>query len=585
MRKVRVPTLVLVAASVGAVAAQQPPSTFRTAVTVIPVDVRVVDRSGKPITDLKAGDFTILEDGVPQEIVHFSFEQLRAASGAAAPAPSLEIRKPLGDTVTAQDKRVFLIVLGRGRQVGPVKGVEAARRFINDRLLPQDQVAVLAYNRSTNFTTDHRNVVETLDRYWKKHESIEARLRQHFSGLAAAYGSREIPAGIQADIDAIFKAPGALASRTVDAIDIPDQARRANDDRRNRDAIERAEIAAERLKAGMGTPFDEPAVNEAAMLDEGFDAYVEKSFDTETDLGNLYAGVRYLRWMDGEKHLVFITPGGLYLPRLESAHSLAALASDARVTVSVIHTYGSPPAQILGPGGRVTMASGFGQLFQNSNSRQIAALTGGQMTSTRTGDAFFRALDETTRAQYLLGYTPANGTWDGKYRRIQVRVNRRDAQVLHRQGYAARREVAAFDRQQYLLYSRIAGAANLPRDIGDLAIALDEPSLSTTPAGLVLTVPLRILPGAGELRLEDGFHVGKMELVAVCADRKQLMVGEIWQTIDFRLTEENYRRFRETGATLTLTIGVAREPQYVKAILYDYGADLVGSRMVELKQK
>jgi hypothetical protein len=335
----------------------------------------------------------------------------------------------------------------------------------------------------------------------------------------------------------------------------------------------------------MGTPFDEPAVNEAAMLDEGFDAYVEKSFDTETDLGNLYAGVRYLRWMDGEKHLVFITPGGLYLPRLESAHSLAALASDARVTVSVIHTYGSPPAQILGPGGRVTMASGFGQLFQNSNSRQIAALTGGQMTSTRTGDAFFRALDETTRAQYLLGYTPANGTWDGKYRRIQVRVNRRDAQVLHRQGYAARREVAAFDRQQYLLYSRIAGAANLPRDIGDLAIALDEPALSTTPAGLVLTVPLRILPGAGELRLEDGFHVGKMELVAVCADRKQLMVGEIWQTIDFRLTEENYRRFRETGATLTLTIGVAREPQYVKAILYDYGADLVGSRMVELKQK
>jgi VWFA-related protein len=584
MRNLRVPTLVLVAASVAAVAAQQPPSTFRAGVTLIPVDVRVVDRSGKPITGLTASDFTILEDGVPQEIVHFSFQELRAASGGGAPAPSLGIRKPLGDTVTAQDKRVFLIVLGRGRQVGPVKGVEAARRFINERLLPQDEVAVLAYNRSTNFTTDHRKVTETIDRYWKKHESIEARLRQHFSGLAAVY-SREIPKAIQADIDAIFNAPGALASRTVDAIDIPDRARRDDDDRRNRDALQRAEIAAERLREGIGTPFDESAVNEAAMLDDGFDAYVEKSFDTDSDLGNLYAGVRYLRWLEGEKHLVFITPRGLYLPRLESAHSLAALASDARVTVSVIHTYGPPPAQVLGRGGRVTMVSGFGQAFQNSDSRQIAALTGGQMTSTMRGDAFFRALDDTTRAQYLLAYTPANATWDGKYRRIRVQVNRRGAQVLHRQGYAARREVAAFDREQYLLYSRITGAANLPRDIGDLAMALDEPSLSTTPAGLVLTVPLRVLPGAGDLRFEDGFYVGKMELVAFCADRKQILVGDLWQTIDFKLTEANYQRFRSTGTTLTLTIGVAREPQYVKAILYDYGADLVGSRMVELKKK
>ena len=78
------------------------------------------------------------------------------------------------------------------------------------------------------------------------------------------------------------------------------------------------------------------------------------------------------------------------------------------------------------------MASGFGQTFQNSSSREIAALTGGQMTTTRTGDAFFRRLDDTTRAQYLLGYSPANGAWDGKYRRIVVKVSRKDAQVLYR---------------------------------------------------------------------------------------------------------------------------------------------------------
>jgi VWFA-related protein len=497
-------------------------------------------------------------------------QALKADTAPGTP-PRLELRKPLGESVTTQDRRVFLIVLGRGRQVGPVKGVEGARRFIADRLLPQDQVAVLAYNRSTSFTTDHRKVVETLDRYWKAHEGIESRLRHHFSGLAAVYGSREIPKAIQSDIDDIFRVPGAVPSRTVDAIAIPDGARIADDNRRNRDLIQRGAIAAEQVKAGMGTTFDTEAAELAALMEDDFDAYVEKSFDTETDLGNLYAGIRYLRWLDGEKHLIFISPRGLFLPRLEGAHSLAALASDARVTISVLQTYGTTP--------------GFAQMFQNATSKEIATLTGGQMTSTRTGDAFFRVLDETTRVQYLLGYTPSNGTWDGKYRRIQVQVNRKDARVMHRNGYAGRREVAEFDRQQYLVYSRIASVANLPRSIDDLPLALDEASLSKGPGGQVLTAPLRILPGAVELSLEDGFYVGKMELVAVCADARQRMVGELWQTIDFKLTEENYQRFRQTGATLTMGITVAREPQYVKAILYHYGSDQIGSVIIDLKKQ
>src|SRR5687768_3466220 len=173
--------VVLCVLSAAALAAQQqtqPPPTFRSGTTVVPVDVRVVDRGGKPITDLTTSDFTVLEDGVPQKIVHFSFQALEPVPGAAAD-PRLTLRKPLGEAVTPQDKRIFLIVLGRGRQVGPVKGVEGAMRFVKQRLLPQDQVAVLAYNRSTDFTTDHAKVIETLDRYWKKHQSIETKLQHH----------------------------------------------------------------------------------------------------------------------------------------------------------------------------------------------------------------------------------------------------------------------------------------------------------------------------------------------------------------------------------------------------------------------
>ena len=564
----------------------QPPA-FKSRVTVVPVDVRVVDRSGKPITDLTAADFTITEDNIPQKIVHFSFQELSAALNAAPETPPLDFRKPLGETVAPQTQRIFLIVLGRGRQVGPVKGVEAARKFIKERLLPQDQVAILAYNRATDFTTDHKRLDETLERYWKKHEWIEARLANYFSGLAAAYADpNDIPKPIQAEIDAIFKAPGAIASRTAETSGIVNQAQLTEDQRRNRDVMERAELAAERIKAGVGTPFDQMAIEDANLVGaESFDEYVEKSFTTNEDLGNLYSGVRYLRMLEGEKHLVFITSKGLYLPRLEGANSLASLANDARVTIDIIHTYGTPPAMVMGRAGVMRMAPAFTQTFENATSRHVATLTGGQMTSVSTGENFFRRLDDSTRAQYLLGYVPSNPNWDGKYRRIQVRVNRRDAQVLYRHGYVGRQDTLPMDRQQYLMYTRIASALNLPRVLNDVGIELGEPTVTGSGADRVIALTMRILPGAVSLKQIDGMYVGKLEAVAFCADRKQKVVGELWHTIDLKITEENYQRMMREGISAEIRMQVSDEPRYMKAVLYDYSGDKVGSANREIKSK
>src|SRR5688572_15987641 len=145
----------------GAAQEQQPPPTFRSCITLVPVDVRVIGRDGKPVTDLTKADFTIKEDGVPQEIVQLAFNALERGSAAA----DLEALVP--------SNRVFLIVLGSGRHVGPVRGIQAAMNFVNQRLLPRDEVAVMAYNRVTAFTTDHQKVRSTIDRYWKNHEDIE----------------------------------------------------------------------------------------------------------------------------------------------------------------------------------------------------------------------------------------------------------------------------------------------------------------------------------------------------------------------------------------------------------------------------
>src|SRR5688572_21857256 len=47
---------------------QQP---IRSGIVLVPLDVRVVDRDGNPVTDLTAADFTVYENGIRQEIAHF----------------------------------------------------------------------------------------------------------------------------------------------------------------------------------------------------------------------------------------------------------------------------------------------------------------------------------------------------------------------------------------------------------------------------------------------------------------------------------------------------------------------------------
>src|SRR5258708_34698338 len=56
--------------------------TLRTNTRLVLVDVVVTDSKGQPVPDLKASDFTLLEDGKPQKISGFNFEH-----PGSAPAP------------------------------------------------------------------------------------------------------------------------------------------------------------------------------------------------------------------------------------------------------------------------------------------------------------------------------------------------------------------------------------------------------------------------------------------------------------------------------------------------------------------
>ena len=584
-------SLVAIVLTVLALDAQQrgqPPGTIRTRITMVPLDVRVVDRNGKPVTDLKQEDFTIIENGRPQDIRHFSVQPL--APDPAAITTAVELRKMPAADLTPQKRRVFLLLLGRGRMTGPSKELEALQDFVGSKLLPQDQVAVLAYNRATDFTSNHKMIADVLTRFKARHTKIEALLAQHFSGLRAVYGSKAIPSHIQREIDAVFESAGNLRPREITPGQIVDGRGIAADQRRTADELRRSEILRDRPPEAPGLP-DSAATITAEALDVSFDDYVSGQVELMHDLGNIYAGIEYMRHLDGEKHLALVTPRGLSMPRAENDRSVAAVASDARVAIHIVYTggvVGAPPPRFVGGrivGAPVPSASAvFGQTFNIQSLRRIAEITGGQLTAFKYGKEAFTRLDQSTRFQYLLGYYPTNPAMNGAFRRIEVRVNRPGVIVLHRRGYFASPQLVPLDRREFLTYTRLSAAGRYAGPIKDIGLTLQQPTLYPTPGGGELTVTGTIDLTRVKFEQLDGRHNATVQVGVYAGDKRERVLGETLKKVELKLTGESYHSAMATGIPFSARIGYTGEPAYVKVIVYDYASDLLGSSMIKLQK-
>ena len=159
------------------------PATFSTSTQLVVEQVSVKDKSGKPVEGLTAQDFAVTEDGAPQMIRVFEFQKL--AEPVEQPLPSAPARiEPLAKLPTTQigpetpgnikyrDRRLLALYFDMSAMpIGDqLRAFDAARRFIQTRLTPDDLVCLMAYQGAAvqvlqDFTNDRDrllSIIETL---------------------------------------------------------------------------------------------------------------------------------------------------------------------------------------------------------------------------------------------------------------------------------------------------------------------------------------------------------------------------------------------------------------------------------------
>jgi hypothetical protein len=270
--------------------------------------------------------------------------------------------------------------------------------------------------------------------------------------------------------------------------------------------------------------------------------------------------------IEGEKHLVFITESGLRLPQGDDFSDFARVAASGRVAVDIVQT---------------------GEAFDVTSTRWLRGIsedTGGLAAIAKDGSEAFNQLDLITRNGYLLGYYPRNANWDGKERRVTVKVNRANATVVYRRGYLAYPGGREFDRQAYLTRFRLAAATSRNADLADIKVTLAA-AAATIDGEPAVAIDATVDVSALRFSVRDGVRHGGIVFAVVPLDGRGQMVGRTYKKHAGRLeyNEMAFALVQKLGVPYQVQMRVPAGTRAIRLIVYDYAADLLGSTSARLK--
>jgi VWFA-related protein len=494
------------------VTAQDAP-TFRSETNLVVVDVYAKDKSGKPVTNLKKEDFTILENGKPQSISVFELQQLdsetlpvieekpRTLITRNDPTPPAKPPvAPAQGSVRYQNKRLMILFFDFSSMQpdDQIRSQEAAIKFLRTQMTKSDLVSIMVYGAS----------VKTVEEFTDDRDRLIADIQKFQVGVASEM------AGL-----------GDTGS------------------------------AAEGDDTG-GFVADETEFN---------------IFNTDQKLAALETAARKLTAFPEKKALIYFSAG---IPKtgVENQSQLRATVNAAVRANVAFYPVDATGLVAEAPAGDATVQSARGtgaftgsQQRGRTDSRNNQQETLVSLASDTGGKALLENNDLTlgvVQAQkdinsyYIVGYYSSNPAKDGAYRRIEVKLNNKSLAVKleNRSGYYAEKTFAKFnatDKERQL-----QDALMLGDPVSELPLALEADHFRIGKDRYFEAISVKIPGSAISLKNKGTRSSVELDFIGQVRDKAGKLVTAVRDGITVKLDENSAsqlsrRSFQyDTGLTL-----------------------------------
>ncbi len=387
-------------------------------VVLVEIPLYIVDKEGNPIKDLKPEELTLEENGKEQKITHFVLVQ----------NDSPEIASVVREYPAARRQFLLFFDFAFATPGRIMMAREASLNFINEKIFPNDLVAVITYSAIgglrivSNFSNDRDHLFSVIDTL----------------GLVKTKGRTAGPMGYTFPDFATTSTDSLLAQERTTGLEMTELG-----DAEFREILDRSRSKSERIYTAHVSDF----VGELNKLSVALNAIkgrkhiilFSEGFDSKVLTGKSLEGLS----RDQEE---FAATGGIPSSDKESRFGDTGLRMKLYDALNLIAS-ADCPVHTVDIGGLRSQAGSVTQV--EGAARDLAAIRRGQETLTvlsrETGGQVYKNVNELdkplenilkiTNTYYILGYYPEDKRKEGKFRKIKVKTTRKDVNISYRKGY------------------------------------------------------------------------------------------------------------------------------------------------------
>lgn len=500
-------------APAAAAAADAATPIFRTNSNLVIADITVKDKAGNIIPNLKQDDFTVYEDGKPQKISVFEYqelvlepeppEELKLADEMKLPEkPKAELTSPTPGQLHFKDKRlmVFYLDFSSMAVAEQLRAQDAALDYLKKYITKDDLVAVILYTSTpvvlTDFTDDRDTLTNVI---------------------------RQLPIGEASEL------------------------------------------------AGLADTGDDNGQDTGAafVADETeFNVY-----NTDKKLIAIGQVAKMLKSFPEKKALIYFSSGvsGTGMENQAQLEATINLAEKANMAIFPIDARGlmaDPPgggASTAGPrGSGLYNGSAYNSQRSGINASQdtlnsLAADTGGKMFVDSNNIALgIENAQKAMSSYYLVGYYSNNNNEDGKYRKISYKLNNKiaGAKIEGREGYYADKnwqKMNGEDKEYQLTQALSSGDP-----VTDLPLVLQLDYFRISPTAYYVPASIRVPGSVVAVAQKGGAAETQLDFAGQVQDETHAAVGNVRDNIKIKLDGANSER--ATKGTYQYDAGFTLEP-------------------------